>query len=64
MLSSLCYCLTRFEVGIRVEGYAVGEERRHINSAFYIFRVTEEDMALPKLIADTEVSYLDKKLDE
>ena len=33
----------------------MGEEERHINSAFYIFRVTEENVVLPKLIADTEV---------
>lgn len=47
--------MPRFEVGIRVEGYAVGGEERHINSAFYIFRVTEENVTLPRLIADTEV---------
>ena len=39
-----------------MEGYAVGGEKRHINSAFYIFRVTEENVCLPKLLADTEVS--------
>lgn len=45
----------RFEVGVRVEGYAVGEERRHVNSAFYIFQATEENVILPKLVAETEV---------
>ena len=45
----------RFEVGIRVEGYAVGEEKRHINSAFYIFRAMDENVVLPKLVADSEV---------
>ncbi len=45
--------MSRFEVGVRVEGYAVGEERRHINSAFITFRPVEETISLPKLIVDT-----------
>ena len=53
----VCYDLLlscRFEVGVRVEGYEVGGEKRHINSAFYIFLVTDKEAALPKLIADTQ----------
>ena len=45
----------RFEVGVRVDGYAVGGERRHINSAFYTFRPKDDDTPLPELIPDTEV---------
>ena len=53
-LSCLC---ARFEVGVRVEGYAVGEERRHINSAFFIFRTTDESVILPKLVPNDEVYW-------
>ena len=35
-------------MGIRMEGYAVGEEECHINS---IFCVMEENVVLPKVIA-------------
>ena len=45
----------RFEVGVRVDGYAVDGERRHINSAFYTFRPKDDDTPLPELIPDTEV---------
>ena len=45
----------RFEVGVRVDGYAVGGERRHINSAFYTFRPKDDNTPLPELIPDTEV---------
>ncbi len=48
-------CKYRFEVGVRVEGYAVGGEERHINSAFFIFRATEEGLVLPKLVPDGQV---------
>ena len=47
------YC--RFEVGVRVEGYAVGEEKRHINSAFFTFRPADTDCQLPELVTDTKV---------
>lgn len=45
----------RFEVGVRVEGFAVGGERRHINSAFFIYRPRDESVVLPKLIPDSQV---------
>ena len=45
----------RFEVGVRVDGYAVDGERRHINSAFYTFRPKDDNTPLPELIPDTEV---------
>ena len=48
----------RFEVGVRVEGFAVGGERRHINSAFFIFRPSDESVILPKLIPDSKVGTL------
>ena len=51
--SSSGYC--RFEVGVRVEGYAVGEGKRHINSAFFTFRPVDTDCQLPELITDAEV---------
>lgn len=44
----------RFEVGVRVEGYAVGEEKRHINSAFFTFRPADTDCQLPELVTDTK----------
>jgi hypothetical protein len=47
--------LHRFEVGVRVEGFAVGGERRHINSAFFIYRPCDESITLPKLISDSQV---------
>ena len=40
---------------MRVEGYAVGEDKRHINSAFFTFRPVDTDCQLPELVTDTEV---------
>ena len=50
-----CMVHYRFEVGVRVEGFAVGGERRHINSAFFIYRPCDENVTLPKLIPDSQV---------
>ena len=47
--------LSRFEVGVRVEGFAVGGESRHINSAFFTFRPQDDNVILPDLIMDTQV---------
>ena len=45
----------RFEVGVRVEGFAVGGESRHINSGFFTFRPQDDDVILPNLVTDTQV---------
>ena len=45
----------RFEVGVRVEGYEVGGETRHINSAFFTFRLVSSTVALPQLVFETKV---------
>ena len=45
----------RFEVGVRVEGYTVGGETRHINSAFFTFRLLDKTVALPQLLLETKV---------
>ena len=49
------YSVCRFEVGVRVEGFAVGGERRHINSAFFIYRPQDDSVTLPRLVADSKV---------
>ena len=45
----------RFEVGVRVEGYDVGGEPRHINSAFYIFRADQGDLIIPEPVTESKV---------
>jgi acyl-CoA hydrolase len=45
----------RFEVGVRVEGYTVGGETRHINSAFFTFQLEDQSIALPQLLLETQV---------
>ena len=45
----------RFEVGVRVEGYTVGGETRHINSAFFTFRLVDQSVAMPQLLLETKV---------
>ncbi|XP_064392376.1 acetyl-coenzyme A thioesterase-like [Halichondria panicea] len=45
----------RFEVGVRVEGYDVGGEPRHINSAFYIFRADQGDLIIPEPVIESKV---------
>jgi hypothetical protein len=45
----------RFEVGVRVEGYTVGGETRHINSAFFTFRLLDKTVALPQLLLETKI---------
>ena len=46
------------EVGVRVEAQAVGQEARHINSAFMTFAVMtdlEEPISLPELDTSNDV---------
>ena len=38
-----------------MEGFAVGGEDRHINSAFFTFRPQNDDIILPDLVTDTQV---------
>lgn len=38
-----------------MEGFAVGGEDRHINSAFFTFRPQNDDVILPDLVTDTQV---------
>ena len=38
-----------------MEGFAVGGERRHINSAFFSYRPCDEGVTLPRLIPDSQV---------
>ena len=38
-----------------MEGYTVDGERRHINSAFFTFRLVDKSIALPQLILETKV---------
>ncbi len=54
---SVCLSIfnTRFEVGVRVEGYDVGGEPRHINSAFYIFRADQGDLIIPEPVTESKV---------
>ena len=42
-------------MGVRVEGYTVGGETRHINSAFFTFRLLDKTVALPQLLLETKV---------
>ena len=47
--------IPRFEVGVRVDGYTVRGELRHINSAFFTYRLKDQTVALPQLLLETEV---------
>ena len=42
-------------MGVRVEGYTVGGETRHINSAFFTFRLADNAVTLAQLLLQTKV---------
>ncbi len=58
MNMSFVLYIRRFEVGVRVEGYDVGGEPRHINSAFYMFRADLSDKVIPEPVPDSKVYWL------